>query len=138
MCGRAIYIRPTSLVMPVGYNKMKVLYLHGIEYKIMMNEWIAGLKLLPVTSNDHKTDELPEPQEPWRCKTKCLLHTKERVSNNLQLQTNESEFVHSYNWKKANMIAISIRMQVLMQWTSDGSMNLTGFTSEISLIYIAL
>lgn len=126
MCGRAIYIRPTSLVMPVGYNKMKVLYLHGIEYKIMMNEWIAGLKLLPVTSNDHKTDELPEPQEPWRCKTKCLLHTKERVSNNLQLQTNESEFVHSYNWRKsqhdcnqhqdASINAMNIRRQHEFNW----------------------
>jgi len=30
MYGRAVYIKPTSLEIPLGYNKKKVLYLHNV------------------------------------------------------------------------------------------------------------
>lgn len=81
MYGRAIYIRPTSLVMPVGYNNRKVLYLLSTNLMLIKSRhgfnsfhpwvWVTSFK--------------PEPQEPGWCKTKQLLHAKERIPNDLQL-----------------------------------------------------
>lgn len=38
MYGKATYIRPTSLLMPDGYNRRKVLYLHDTDLIFDFNE----------------------------------------------------------------------------------------------------
>jgi hypothetical protein len=57
---------------------------------------------------------IPEPHEPWRCKTKYLLHAKERIPNNL----------HSQEWKKLlnwpMEIWISFPYQSLREYKTSG------------------
>lgn len=46
MKGRAVYIRPTSLLMPVGYKNRKVLYLHEFWCKKYVHEMPVSGRLL--------------------------------------------------------------------------------------------
>ena len=73
-----------------------------------MNEYRTQITSI----SEHENDVLPEPPEPRWFKTKSLLRAKERVSNNLQFQRNQCEYIFQLpELIKIEMIAINIRIQ---------------------------